>query len=120
MVVQHLRVSTCALPLLPSLLPPTPTPQDVIQFGPLARTMAAQMVADPAFVPQLVAHVGPAALADWLLHVGALGGYTALNAAAAPPLRALAGAKLLPPKADFALRRALDAWQYGSGADFKL
>lgn len=82
--------------------------------------MAAQMVADPGFVPQLVAHVGPAALADWLLHVGALGGYSALHAAAAPPLRALAAAKLLPPKADYALKRALDAWQYGSGADFKL
>ncbi|KAF8071129.1 sirt2 [Scenedesmus sp. PABB004] len=94
--------------------------QDVIQFGPLMRTMANQVVQDPGFVPQLMAHVGPAALADWLLHVGALGGFTALDAAAGPPLRALAGSGALPPRTRFALRRALDALKYGSGADFKL
>jgi hypothetical protein len=31
--------------------------QDVIQFNPLMRTMAAQVVQDPGFVPQLMMHV---------------------------------------------------------------
>jgi hypothetical protein len=31
--------------------------QDVIQFNPLMRTMAAQIVQDPGFVPQLMMHV---------------------------------------------------------------
>jgi len=58
--------------------------QDVIQFGPLLRTMGAQMLHDPASVPQLLAHVGPAALADWVLHVGGLGAATALHAVTRP------------------------------------
>lgn len=94
--------------------------QDVIKFRPLMRTMAAQMVNDPGFVPQLVAHVGPAALADWMLHVGALGATEALNAAAAPPLKLLAGSGVLPERANYALRRTLDAWRFGAGADYKL
>ena len=84
------------------------------------RTMAAQIFQDPAFVPQLMMHVGPVALADWMMHVGALGAFSALNATAAPPLKLLAGSKALPEKTRYALRRALDAWQFGSGADYKL
>ncbi len=38
---------------------------------------------DPLFVPQLMAHVGPAALADWMLHVGGLAAFSTLNAAGA-------------------------------------
>ncbi|GBF87530.1 glycine D-amino acid oxidase [Raphidocelis subcapitata] len=93
--------------------------QDVLQFGPLARTMSAQMVRDPAFVPQLVAHIGVGPLVDWVGHVAALGAYGALHAAAAPALRA----RLLPqlsPREGYRLRRTLEAWEYGSGADYKL
>lgn len=67
-----------------------------------------------------MAHVGPAALADWMAHVGGLAAYSALNATASGPVRALAGSSAVPPKVQFALKRALDAWQYGSGADYKL
>ena len=35
-------------------------------------------------------------------------------------VKALAGSSAVPPRLQFALRRALDAWEYGSGADFKL
>lgn len=94
--------------------------QDVIQFNPLMRTMGAQIIQDPAFVPQLMMHVGPVALADWMMHVGALGAFTALNVTAAPPLKLLAGSKALPSRVQYALRRTLDAWEFGSGADFKL
>lgn len=84
------------------------------------RTMTAQIFLDPGFVPQLMMHVGPLALADWMLHVGALGAFTALNATAAPPLKLLAGSKALPDRVRYVLRRAVDAWEYGSGADYKL
>lgn len=84
------------------------------------RTMGAQIIQDPAFVPQLMMHVGPVALADWMMHVGALGAFTALNVTAAPPLKLLAGSKALPSRVQYALRRTLDAWEFGSGADFKL
>jgi hypothetical protein len=40
--------------------------------------------------------------------------------AASPPLKALSSSKVLPEKTQYAVRRALDAWKYGSGADFKL
>jgi hypothetical protein len=36
---------------------------------------------DPLFVPQLMAHVGPAALADWMLHVGGLAAFSTFNSA---------------------------------------
>lgn len=38
---------------------------------------------DPLFVPQLMAHVGPAALADWMLHVGGLAAFSTFNSAGA-------------------------------------
>lgn len=55
-----------------------------------------------------------------MLHVGALGAFTALNATAAPPLKLLSRSKALPGKLNYTLRRALEAWEFGSGADFKL
>eukprot|EP00983_Pelagomonas_calceolata_P040840 1137799-Pelagomonas_calceolata.AAC.4 len=63
--------------------------QDVMQFGPLVSTISKQMVNDPAFVPPLLAHVGPGAsaaspLADWLVHVLGLGAYTLGNFIATP------------------------------------
>lgn len=46
--------------------------------------------------------------------------FSCLLFAASPPLKALSGSKVLPEKAQYAVKRALDAWKYGSGADFKL
>jgi hypothetical protein len=42
---------------------------------------AVVVLQDPLFVPQLMAHVGPAALADWMLHVGGLAAFSTFNAA---------------------------------------
>jgi hypothetical protein len=80
--------------------------------------MAAQVVQEPLFVPKLMAHVGPLPLADWMSHVAALGTYAALHKAAAPPLKQVG--KLLTPREKFKLNRLLDAWEYGSGSDYKL
>jgi hypothetical protein len=55
-----------------------------------------------------------------MVHVGALGAFTALNKTAAPPLKLLAGSKALPDKLSYSLRRALEAWEFGSGSDYKL
>jgi hypothetical protein len=41
------------------------------------------LLQDPLFVPQLMVHVGPAALADWMLHVGGLAAFSTFNAAGA-------------------------------------
>ena len=93
--------------------------QDVLQFGPLARTMAAQMAADPLFVPQLLLHIGAGPLIEWLGHVASLGAYAALHAAAAPAVRRA----LLPQltaREQFRWRRAMEAWEYGSGQDYKM
>lgn len=57
------------------------------------------------------------AFADWFVHFLALGGYTALNALAAP-LRAVSGR--LPPRQRYLLRRRLETWRYGSGQDYEL
>ncbi len=91
----------------------------MLQFGPLVSTMVGQMVRDPGFVPQLIVHIGLAPLVEWLGHVAALGGYTLLHAAVAPAVRA----RLLPqltPREQFKWRRTLEAWEFGSGKDYKM
>jgi lycopene cyclase CruP len=90
----------------------------VIQFQPLLQTMAAQVVAEPDFVPKLMGHVGLVPLMGWLGHVAALGAYTALDAAAAPTLGTIA--KGMDKSSRYKVHRWLDAWKYGSGRDFKL
>ena len=92
--------------------------QDVVQPGPLAATLGGQMMSDPLFVPQILAHVGPLPLADWAVHFVALVWYRALHAAAAPAVRE--AAKKLPPRQRYVLHRWLDAWKYGSGQDYRL
>lgn len=71
-------------------------------------------------MPQLMAHVGPAALADWMVHVGGLAAFSTFNSLTSPPLKALSTSKVLPEKTRYTLGRCLDSWKYGSGADFKL
>jgi lycopene cyclase CruP len=94
--------------------------QDVIQFGPLLQTMGAQMVRDPLSIPGLIMHVGPGPLADWVSHVAALGAFTALDGVAGPPLAALRRSAALSPQQRYRLARLLEAWQFGSGKDYKL
>ncbi|GIL77743.1 hypothetical protein Vretimale_6651 [Volvox reticuliferus] len=96
--------------------------QDVIQFGPMVQTMTAQMLTDPVSIPGLITHVGPMPLLEWLGHMANLAVYTVLHgAASALGLRnTLAGASFLTPRERFALNRLLDAWEYGSGQDYKL
>jgi hypothetical protein len=80
----------------------------VIQFGPLLRTMAQQMVREPLFVPALLKHVGIEAMLDWLGHVAALGLFSSLHSGMSGALKRLAPS--LEPMPRYRLNRLLDAW----------
>lgn len=75
------------------------------------------MASDPLFIPQILLHVGPEPLADWLRHYLALGSYTAL-ARAADAVNVAGLVERLPPRQRFRLRRAVEGWRYGAGLDF--
>jgi lycopene cyclase CruP len=81
--------------------------------------MTGQMVRDPAIVPQLIAHIGLGPLIQWTGHVAALGVYSGLHAAAAPALAASVLPRLAPREA-YRLRRRMEAWEFGSGGDYKM
>ncbi|PRW45123.1 fad dependent oxidoreductase [Chlorella sorokiniana] len=91
--------------------------QDVIQLGPLVRTMGQQMVMEPLLVPQILLRVGPAAMADWLLHLLGLAAYTFLDwdLKKYEPL-----VDKLPPKPRFIMRRTLENIKFGAGKDYRL
>ncbi len=89
-----------------------------MQFQPLALTLAKQMTADPAFIPQILRHVGPVPILDWTRHFVALGWYTALHKAAAPLDKLIS--TQLSPLLKFRWQRSLEAWKYGSGMDYTL
>lgn len=90
----------------------------MIQWIPLAKTLAGQVVADPGLIPDIFKHVGPVPLLDWLRHFVALGTYSALNTVAAPVVRQVG--ERLPPKEQYKVKRTLEAWEYGSGGDYRL
>ncbi|KAK9845750.1 hypothetical protein WJX81_001368 [Elliptochloris bilobata] len=92
--------------------------QDVVRFGPLGATLLGQVQTQPGSIPAILAHVGVLPILDWTRHFLALGMYTALHRLARPAVAA--AADRLGPSARFRLRRTLDAWEYGSGADFRL
>jgi hypothetical protein len=91
--------------------------QDVMQVGPLLRTILGQMFRDPANIPRLMTHVGPGPLADWIVHVSGLALFSALHSTVSPRL-----AKATPqmsPRDRYLANRARDAFEYGSGSDFR-
>lgn len=92
--------------------------QDVVQWRPLAVTLAKQMVAEPGFIPQILRHVGVVPILDWTRHFLNLGLYTLLYKLFKPLEGSIAGQ--LSPALEFRWRRTLEAWEYGSGMDYKL
>ncbi|CAN0154810.1 unnamed protein product, partial [Scytosiphon promiscuus] len=91
--------------------------QDVVQFGPLARVLAGVTLDAPLSIPPLLLHVGILPLADWIGHFFSMGLYSLLHRLAGPRLR-----KRLPKmsKQDrYRSSRLLDAWEYGSGSDYR-
>ncbi len=90
--------------------------QDVVQFGPLARTLLSTSLKHPGLVAQLVPQVGLGAIARWLPHYGALAGYTALRPLAE---NILPWTKNLSEMQRYRYDRWLDALRYGSGSDYE-
>ncbi|CAB9520445.1 Inherit from NOG: fad dependent oxidoreductase [Seminavis robusta] len=93
--------------------------QDVVRFDGLIGSLARSFVADPTFMPEIVAHVGIPTLAEWLGHVGMMGLYTLLDNAASPVITPFVE-KLDDPREKFRWRRRMEAWKFGSGNDYVL
>ncbi|NJO52765.1 MAG: FAD-binding oxidoreductase, partial [Leptolyngbyaceae cyanobacterium RM2_2_4] len=89
--------------------------QDVVQFPALSQTMLRTALFHPDVVLRVIPHVGLPALLDWTIHYANLGIYSLLY-----PLGQVleAWAKTLPPSQQYYFHRWLDAWKYGSGADY--
>ncbi|KAG6557903.1 hypothetical protein Mapa_000081 [Marchantia paleacea] len=90
--------------------------QDVVQFGPLAKTMASMMLANPGILPQIFKQVGIVPLIDWLVHFIGLGTFTFLSSVAAPALQSWVNS--LDSKQQFIWRRRFEAWRFGAGLDY--
>ncbi|XP_058220369.1 uncharacterized protein LOC131330713 isoform X1 [Rhododendron vialii] len=92
--------------------------QDVIQFGPLVKTLGLVMITKPLIIPSIFKQVGVLVLLDWSGHFFMLGYYTFLSTFVDPVIRPLLNA--FPAKMKYKWRRQLEAWQYGSGLDYKM
>jgi lycopene cyclase CruP len=90
--------------------------QDVVQFGPLYRTLLQVSLQAPGMIPKILQQVGLGALLDWIGHFAALGTYRGLNQMQ-PVIKGWS--EHLPMRSRFQWQRRLDAWTYGSGADYK-
>jgi lycopene cyclase CruP len=89
--------------------------QDVVQFGPLYRTLLQVSLEAPGMIPTILQQVGPGALLDWMGHFAALSAYSGLSQMQ-PLIRGWSDR--LPMRSRLRWQRRLDAWAYGSGADY--
>ncbi|KAH1211708.1 hypothetical protein GmHk_14G040092 [Glycine max] len=92
--------------------------QDVVQFGPLSKTLGLVMLTNPKILPSIFKQVGIPVLLDWSRHFLGLGYYTFLSTFADPIVRPFLNT--LPSKTSFQWKRHLEAWKYGAGLDYKL
>jgi lycopene cyclase CruP len=90
--------------------------QDIVQFPALFITLAKTSITYPLLVVKIIPQVGIPALLEWLVHYANLGVYTVLNAIGQffkPWFKSVS------PSQRYFLLRWLDAWHYGSGADYE-
>mmetsp|Transcript_17627 Transcript_17627/g.26240 ORF Transcript_17627/g.26240 Transcript_17627/m.26240 type:complete len:671 (-) Transcript_17627:108-2120(-) len=92
--------------------------QDVVRLDGLLGSLSRSFVADPTFMPQIVAHVGLPRLLDWMGHVSMIALYTGLHSAVTPVLKPLV-MDMKDQRKRFQLLRQMEAWEYGSGMDYK-
>ncbi|PKA57920.1 hypothetical protein AXF42_Ash012459 [Apostasia shenzhenica] len=90
--------------------------RDVIQFGPLVKTLGLVMLSHPNILPSIFKQVGFDVILDWSGHFAMLGYYTFLSSYFDPIVRPWI--KFLPEKNKYIWRRRLEAWKYGSGLDY--
>ncbi|XP_074312008.1 uncharacterized protein LOC141647636 isoform X2 [Silene latifolia] len=92
--------------------------QDVIQFGPLVKTLGLVMLNKPQIIPSIFKQVGIPVLLDWSGHFFMLGYYTFLSAYVDPLIRP--SVDKFPSKMKFQWKCYMDAWKYGAGLDYRL
>jgi lycopene cyclase CruP len=92
--------------------------QDVVKFGPLARTLFWTGLRHPLLISRILPQVGLSALLDWTKHYANLAAYTAFTKMAETVGRwAAPFAANLPPTWRYYGDRQLEAWRYGSGQE---
>ncbi|MBI1243186.1 MAG: FAD-binding oxidoreductase [Nostoc sp. RI_552] len=90
--------------------------QDVVQFSALTQTLLKTGLSHPGLVAKIIPQVGLPNLLDWIVHYGNLSIYTALFKLS-PMLETWLKNK--PSKKQYSWHRLIDAWKYGSGADYQ-
>ncbi|KAG7356129.1 hypothetical protein IV203_000815 [Nitzschia inconspicua] len=93
--------------------------QDVVRFDGLLGSLARSFIADPTFMPQIVATVGVPELVKWLGHLGKMGQYSLLDSIASPFVKDVVDKYVTDPRERFKWKRAVESWKYGSGNDYK-
>ncbi|CAN0183211.1 unnamed protein product [Pylaiella littoralis] len=91
--------------------------QDVVQFSPLLRVLFGVTTDAPLSIPPLVLHVGVLPLVDWIGHFLRMGVYSALHRVVGPTLRKRLST--MSKEDRYRTSRLLDAWEYGSGSDYR-
>ncbi|KAF7040283.1 hypothetical protein CFC21_050196 [Triticum aestivum] len=91
--------------------------QDVIQFGPLVKTLGLVMISRPQILPEIFKQVGVGVILNWSGHFVMLGHYTFLSSFVGPAVRPWV--KSLAPRDRYRWERYLEAWEYGAGLDYR-
>ncbi|XP_052164304.1 uncharacterized protein LOC127781397 isoform X2 [Oryza glaberrima] len=91
--------------------------QDVIQFGPLVKTLGLVMITRPQILPSIFKQAGPGVILNWSGHFVMLGYYTFLSTFIDPVLRPWV--ESLPLRNKYQWKRYLEAWKYGAGLDYR-
>mmetsp|Transcript_17527 Transcript_17527/g.26615 ORF Transcript_17527/g.26615 Transcript_17527/m.26615 type:complete len:627 (-) Transcript_17527:1065-2945(-) len=94
--------------------------QDVVRIDGLLGSLARSFVADPTFMPSIVAHVGVPRLVDWLGHISMMILYTLLHSLVSPILEPIVEGALKDEREKYRWRRRMEAWKFGSGSDYIL
>ena len=89
--------------------------QDIVQFSALTQTLLKTGLSHPALVAKIIPQVGLVSLLDWLIHYSNLGVYTAL-VWLTPMLETWF--RNQPNEQQYYWHRLVDAWKFGSGADY--
>ena len=93
--------------------------QDVIQAGPLTKTLLAMTFSNPGFALKLLGFLGPKALVQWLPHYFSLILYSNLSRVGQLVEPAFRKSSLINRKEKFSLKRRVEEWMYGSGRDYE-
>jgi lycopene cyclase CruP len=89
--------------------------QDVVQFPALTKTLIKTGLSHPALVAKIIPQVGLGNLLDWTVHYSNLGVYSALSNLS---FMLETWIKNQPNSQQYYWHRQMDAWKYGSGADY--